>query len=353
MKSSASTPAPGCIRRGSRNSPAAIPLAPTASSDWRPGASLETLKLRAGTLDRVRAFFSDRRVMEVETPLLAAAGVTDPHLENLRTECRLPGRAAPVPLYLQTSPEYAMKRLLAAGAGPIYQITRAFRDGEAGRLHNPEFTLLEWYRPGFDMHDLMAEVEDLLAWLLGTDFCDRTTYAAAFVKHAGFDPQLISDDELRESMRQLGLNASAAERWGRDDCLDWALSEIVAPRLGVERPLFLCHFPAGQSSLARIISDENPPVAARFELFINGIEIANGFEELCDAGELRLRFEADNRARRARGLEAAPIDERLLAALEHGLPACAGVALGFDRLVMVAARCGRLDEVMAFDTSHA
>ncbi|HTT08482.1 MAG TPA: EF-P lysine aminoacylase EpmA [Gammaproteobacteria bacterium] len=328
-------------------------MGPATPSDWRPGASLDVLKLRAGLLERVRAFFSDRQVMEVETPLLAAAGVTDPHLENLRAECVLPGQSTPTGLCLQTSPEYAMKRLLAAGAGPIYQITKAFRNGESGGLHNPEFTLLEWYRPGFDMHDLMGEIEDLLTWLLRTDYCDRTTYATAFKEHAGFDPLAVHDDELRRTVQRLGSGTAIVDEWGRDDCLDWVLSWVVGPKLGKDRPLFLCHFPASQAALARIIPDEDPPVAARFELFINGIEIASGFEELRDAGEQRRRFEDDNNARQARRLAVMPVDERLLAALEHGLPACSGVALGFDRLVMIAAHRHRLDEVMAFDTLRA
>lgn len=331
----------------------AAPVSPATSSDWHPGASLDVLKLRAGLLARIHSFFADRQVMEVETPLLAAAGVTDPYLENLRTECRLTGQSTPARLYLQTSPEYAMKRLLAAGSGPIYQITKAFRNGEAGKLHNPEFTLLEWYRPGFDMHDLMEEIEDLLIWLLQTDYCDRTTYAAVFKKFAKFDPLAISDDDLRDTAQRLGLGTAAAEKWERDAFLNWVMSKTVAPNLGAVRPLFLCNFPASQAALARIIPGEDPPVAARFELFINGIEIANGFEELCDAGEQRQRFETDNTTRQARGLDVMSMDERLLAALEHGLPQCSGVALGFDRLVMVATKSQRIDEVMSFNISRA
>ncbi len=328
-------------------------MALATSTDWRPGASPDVLRLRAGLLARIRTFFADRQVMEVETPLLAAAGVTDPHLGNLCTEYRLAGQSTPAKLYLQTSPEYAMKRLLAAGAGPIYQISRAFRSGESGQLHNPEFTLLEWYHPDFDMHDLMEEIEDLLTWLLQTDYCDRTTYADTFKKYAKFDPLTISDDDLRKTVQRLGLSTAAAEKWDRDTCLNWVLSGIVAPNLGLERPLFLCHFPASQAALACIIPGEDPPVAARFELFINSIEIANGFEELLDAREQRQRFEADNKAREARGLEVMPLDERLLAALKHGLPPCSGVALGFDRLVMLATRSRSIDEVMAFDISRA
>ena len=318
--------------------------------DWRPGASLDMLARRAQLLARVRAFFADRLVMEVETPILAHAGVTDPHLHNLSTTCRLPAAADPVRLYLQTSPEYAMKRLLAAGSGPIYQIGRAFRDGEAGRRHNQEFTMVEWYRPGYDYQDIVEDVEDLLIWCLGIPYCSRVRYADVFRQHAGVDPLECAIEVLRDVAVRSGLNAGAP--LSRDDYLDFLLGEVVAPHLGNERPTFLCDFPASQAALARLLPGD-PRCAARFELFIKGLEIANGYVELTDPVEQRRRFGCDNARRAAAGLPEMVPDERLLAALDHGLSACAGVALGFDRLLMAAAGCARIDEVQAFSVTRA
>ena len=308
---------------------------------------MAVLRQRAQLLARIRAFFADRLVMEVETPVLAGAGVTDPHLQNLTTTCHLASEAAPRTLYLQTSPEYAMKRLLADGSGPIYQICKVFRDGEAGRLHNPEFTMVEWYRPAFDYQDIMEETEDLLRYTLGVSHCDRLTYAEAFRRHAGFDPHTATLATIRDAAACAGVRVSDSKTLGRDEWLDVVLSHSLAPKLGTDRPVFLCHYPASQAALARIVPGE-PPVAERFEVFINGIEIANGFHELTDPAEQRQRFEADNAHRISVGLPVMPSDERLLAAMESGLPDCSGVALGFDRLVMIASGCRLLSEVQAF-----
>ena len=325
-----------------------------AANDWRPGASLDLLRRRARLLARVRAFFADRLVMEVETPVLAAAGVTDPHLENLQTVFAMAGETPGRPLYLQTSPEYAMKRLLAAGSGPIYQIGKVFRDGETGRLHNPEFTLVEWYRPGFGYHDIMEDTEDLLIYTLGIDYCRRLSYAAAVREYAGLDPLAASDAEIKNCALKLGLVGGNRRDMERDDYLDFILSEKVAPQLGQDRPAFLCEYPASQAALARIIEAPGAaPVAARFEVFIQGVEIANGFEELTDAEEQRQRFEQDNARRRRLGLLEKPIDQRLLAAMAYGLPDCAGVALGLDRLLLVQTGRRDLDEVLAFAHDRA
>jgi lysyl-tRNA synthetase class 2 len=328
-----------------------------SGEDWRPTAALDTLRLRAGLLATVRAFFAARGVLEVETPCLGAAAVTDPHLHSVAA--RLGGAGAGGPergRYLQTSPEYAMKRLLAAGLGPIYQLARAFRDGEAGRHHNPEFTLLEWYRPGFDHHRLMDEVEELVGAVLGAPAAERLTYAEAFRSRAGVDPFADPVARLAEAAREAAGGAVPELGEDRDAWLDLLMAVSVAPALGRGRPAFVHDFPASQAALARVrepIPEGGPAVAERFELFVEGIELANGFHELADPAEQRRRFEADLARRRARGLPEPPIDERLLAALATGLPDCSGVALGFDRLVMLAAGASTLAEVVAFPVDRA
>jgi elongation factor P--(R)-beta-lysine ligase len=324
---------------------------PVPESDWRPTASLEALRLRAGLLASTRTFFAARGVLEVETPLLASSPASDPHLQALT--CRPDAVARGRTLYLQTSPEFAMKRLLAAGSGPIYQVTRAFRDGEAGRRHNPEFTILEWYRPGFDHHALMDEVEALLAATLGTGRGERITYRGAFLLHLGLDPLRAGVDEIRRSARAAGIaDVPGLAPDDVDGWLDLLLAAVVEPRLGLSGPTFLLDFPARQAALARVRPDD-PPVAERFEVYLRGVELANGYHELTDAVEQRRRCEVDLAERRRRGLPAVPADERALAALEHGLPDCAGVALGFDRLVMLAAGVSDIAEVIAFPIDRA
>jgi len=314
------------------------------TASWEPAAGLAALRRRAEVLARIRAFFAVRGVLEVETPVLAAGGGTDVHLAPLVTRLA-DGRR----LYLQTSPEFAMKRLLAAGSGPIYQLGRAFRDGEAGRRHNPEFTMLEWYRPGWDHHRLMDEVDELLAGVLGTTPAERLTYREAFRRHAGIDPLAAGDDELRASATRCGLHAADVDREG---CLSLLLGAVVEPRLGHGRPSFLHDFPASQAALARVRPGD-PPLAERFEAYVQGVELANGYHELSDAEEQRRRFVADLAERRRLGLPELPLDERLLAALEHGLPDCAGVALGVDRLVMLVCGASSISDVMAFPVDRA
>ncbi len=316
-------------------------------ADWPPTASVETLRLRGRLLDRIRAFFAGRGVMEVETPLLAAGTALDPHLTSF-TLCT-GGAAGP---YLQTSPEFAMKRLLAAGSGPIFQICKAFREGETGTWHNPEFTLLEWYRPNHDHHRLMDEVDDLMYHLLGTEAAQRLPYADAFLQAAGLEPLHAEGPALRSLAIELGLAEDALPGLDRSGLLDFIFSHRVQPGLADRGPVFVYDFPAGQAALARVRRD-TPPVAERFELLVAGVELANGYHELTDAAEQRRRFEEDQAKRHARGLPVYPLDERLLAALEHGLPACAGVALGLDRLVMLAAGAERIDEVITFPAARA
>jgi lysyl-tRNA synthetase class 2 len=331
------------------------------SEAWRPTAPLGNLRRRAEILAGIRAFFARRGVLEVETPALSAATVTDLHLASLETRSSFrgpsgpPGPSGPATLYLQTSPEFAMKRLLAAGSGPIYQIGKAFRDGESGRRHNPEFTLLEWYRPGFDHLALMDEVEALLAEVLGTPRAERWTYGALFRDRLGVDPHEATAADLAAAARRAGLDPGGgpgSAALDREDLLHLLMGLALEPTLGRGRPSFVHDFPASQAALARVRPGP-PPVAERFEVFIEGVELANGFHELSDPVEQRRRFEADLARRRERGLPEPPIDERLLAALAAGLPACAGVALGVDRLVMLAVGAASLDEVLAFPIDRA
>ena len=317
---------------------------------WRPTATLEALRRRAAMLAGAREFFARRGVLEVETPILSAAAVSDPQIESLATH--IAGLTAPV--FLCTSPEYAMKRLLAAGSGDIYQICKVFRDGERGRWHNPEFTLIEWYRLGFDDAALMTEVEALIGFLLSPYRrlapAERLSYSAALRLHAGVDAHEASERELSEAARRHGIECDAD--LDRDAKLDLLMGLVVGPRLGVERPCFVCDYPASQAALARL-KPGPVPVAARFELYIDGVELANGFHELIDGEAQRARFERELALRRMRGQVRPPLDERLLAALGAGLPDCAGVALGFDRLVAMAMGAPRLADAMAFTSDNA
>ncbi len=289
-------------------------------------------------------------MLEVETPVLSAGAVSDPQIDSLVT--RIAGRSAP--FYLSTSPEYPMKRLLASGSGDIYQVCKVFRDAEHGRWHNPEFTMIEWYRLGFDDSALMAEVEALTAVLLSPlrqlAPAERLTYGDALRRHAGVDAYTASDRDLERAAAAHGVECHA--ELDRDGKLDLLMGLIVGPRLGRERPCFLCDYPASQAALARL-KPGLPAVAARFEFYVDGIELANGFHELADARELRARFVRDLATRQARNLAQPPLDERLLAALSSGLPDCAGVALGFDRLVAIGLGATRLSQAMTFSIDNA
>jgi elongation factor P--(R)-beta-lysine ligase len=320
------------------------------TDDWRPTASLGALKKRAAMLAAARGFFADRGVLEVETPILSAAAVSDPQIDSLST--RVAGIAAP--LYLCTSPEYAMKRLLAAGSGDIYQICKVFRDAERGRWHNPEFTLLEWYRLGFDDAALISEVEALIGCLLAPyrrlEPAEHLSYSAALWRHAGVDAHHADEGDLTEAARRHGIVCQAD--LDRDAKLDLLMGLVVGPQLGSLRPCFVCDYPVSQAALARL-KPGSPPVAARFELYLDGVELANGFHELTESREQRQRFMQDLRLRQSRGRSQPPLDERLIAALAAGLPDCAGVALGFDRLVAIALAAPRLADAMAFTIDNA
>ena len=289
-------------------------------------------------------------MLEVETPILSAAGVTDPQIESLTTcIAGVPGKH-----YLSSSPEFPMKRLLASGIGDIYQFCKVFRDGEIGRWHNPEFTMLEWYRLGFDDAALMSEVDALVRELLAPERplgpAERLTYAESIRRYAGVDPDDCTEDDLDRAAETHGVACEA--RLDRDAKLDLLMGLVVGPRLGAERPCFICDYPASQASLARL-KPGSPPVAARFELYLDGVELANGFHELSDAREQRTRFLRDLATRRERRRHEPPMDEHLLSALAAGMPDCAGVALGFDRLVAIALKATRLSEAMAFSSNNA
>jgi lysyl-tRNA synthetase class 2 len=312
--------------------------------EWRPTASIEALRLRAQLLQRARVHFEATATLEVETPVLVRSAVTDVHLESLEVRCADGRRAG----FLHTSPEYAMKRLLCAGAPDLYQVTRVFRDGERGRNHNPEFTMIEWYRLGVDHLALMRDVETLVRALLeplrSVGPTTHVTYAGAFEAELGVDPLTVRTAELSGALAQKGIDVPATLRDDRDGMLDLAMATLVAPRFADDRLTFVRDFPASQAALARL----RGPVASRFEAFWGGLELANGFHELGDAVEQSRRFADDAARRLARGQPPREIDPAFLAALAAGLPPCAGVALGFDRVVMVAAGAQRIDDVVAF-----
>lgn len=324
----------------------------TQACSWQPTASMTQLKKRSTIIALIRQFFAERAVWEVDTPALSQAAVTDVHLHSFSTSLVGPGFAKGLPLYLMTSPEFHMKRLLAAGSGAIYQISKAFRNEEAGRYHNPEFTMLEWYRPDFDHHQLMDEMDALLQAVLRCQGATRMSYQAAFQSCTGLCPLRADIDQLRALAATQGLADITQAETDKDTLLQLLFTVMVEPNIGQQAPAFVYDFPASQAALAKI-SEADPRVAHRFEVYFQGIELANGFYELQDAQEQRRRFEADNAMRVARGLRPQPIDQHLLAALEAGLPDCAGVALGIDRLVMLALGCDHIDAVTAFPVSRA
>jgi len=290
--------------------------------DWRPGASLEALRVRGAMLTALRAHFADAGMLEVETPLACRSGGTDPNLEPLVANYRGPGFPDGVDLYLQTSPEFPMKRLLAAGSGAIYQICKAFRNGEAGRLHNPEFTILEWYRPGFDLPRLMDEVHRVLELALDLGRLARETvsYAALFARHLGVDVFDVAVKRLQEIAVARHVIAAEQLVLDRDGWLDLLLSHFIQPGLGKEGLCFVVDYPASQAALARLNPD----------------------------GRTAARFEADNCRRRSAGQRTVPVDRQLLAAMDQGLPDCAGVAVGLDRVLMLRLGEVDLDAVLGF-----
>ncbi|MDA0119822.1 elongation factor P--(R)-beta-lysine ligase [Vibrio sp. T11.5] len=321
-------------------------------ADWQPTASVEQLKQRASLIREVRQFFDDRGVLEVDTPAMSHATVTDIHLHTFQTEFIGPGYADGKKLYLMTSPEFHMKRLLAAGSGCIYQICKSFRNEENGRYHNPEFTMLEWYRVGFDHHQLMNEMDDLLQRLLKVGAAERMTYQQAFLKILNVCPLEASMEELKVAAGKLGLSDIAQLEQDRDTLLQLLFGVGIEPEIGQQVPVFVYDFPASQAALAKI-NRQDSRVADRFEVYFKGIELANGFHELDNATEQLKRFESDNTKREQTGLATQPIDSHLIKALEAGLPECAGVALGIDRLIMLATSNDHIDKVTAFPFPRA
>lgn len=313
----------------------------SSSHDFRPSASLAALEHRAALLRMLREFFHARGFVEVETPLLASEIIPELHIDPIATDA---GQ------YMQASPELHMKCLLAAGATAIFQVTRSFRAGERGQLHNPEFSIVEWYRVGDNLSAGIDLLDELTQVLLGTSPAARTTYSEAFQRVLGVEPMTTTADELAVVADRAGIAPpEGMDHQNRDDWLNLLLANQVEPTLGRDRPEILSHYPASQASLAKVVkSSQGYDVAERFELYYRGIELANGFHELADAVEQRRRFEDVNAARAADGRPVLPMPTRMLAALEHGLPDCTGVALGFDRLVMLATAASSIDEVIAF-----
>lgn len=314
-----------------------MPL-PNDHCRWKPAASMQALRIRADLLSRVRSFFSRRDILEVETPVLSVGGNSDPGITQFST--------AEATRWMRTSPEYAMKRLLAAGSGDIYELGRVFRQGESGRNHNIEFTMLEWYRLGWSYHQLMDEVCELVRYCIPeVPFREsKVSYRELFSACTGLDPATVTSQELEKFVRSSGLKAPELSR---TQMLDLVISHFVQPELPEDGLTIVFDYPADQAALAKIRQDK-PPVAERFEIFAGKVELANGYQELTDAGEQRRRFELENRLHTRNGEAEIPIDENLISALEAGLPECAGVALGFDRLLMKATGADSLADVMAF-----
>lgn len=318
-------------------------------SDWQPSAAIKTLRQRAHLTALTRQFFAERNVLEVETPLLCRYGVTDPYMDLISADNPLLGDDR---YYLQSSPEYAMKRLLAAGSGPIYQFAKAFRRGEQSRRHNPEFTMLEWYRPGFDYQQLMAEVNDLLVTVCQQKPASTVSYAALFEQSLGLNPHQSHATEL-EAIARKHIDVQMQSEY-RDDWLSLLMSEVIEPNLGFDAPVFVVDYPASQAALAKTtLNAEGDLVAQRFELYGRGLELANGYYELTDSTVLAERMHSEQLLRHQWGRETMASDHYLLAAMTAGLPDCAGVALGFDRLMMLAMGCERISDVISFSIERS
>lgn len=314
-------------------------------SDWTPSASIEALQLRSELMARIRTFFVSRGYLEVETPVMAAFGITDVYLESISVQCL--GKK----YFLQTSPEYHMKRLLAAGSGPIFQLARVFRDDEAGRWHNPEFTMLEWYRPGFTHHDMLQEVDTFLQLTLKTKPLVIKTYQDLFESICGFNPFDVTLERLKAVLHQFGLaQVLSIGETDIDQYLFLLMTHVVEPELAQgDIPVAVVDFPVSQAALAITRHGK----AERFEVYYQGIELANGFHELTDVTQQAARFEADNKKRKVLGFQVRDIDSRFLAAMAHGLPQSTGVALGVDRLFALACQYSSIQESLAFDVSRA
>jgi len=329
------------------------------ASDWAPEVDLQMLQQRAKLLHKIRQFFYRRQVLEVETPILSSCGLTDPNIESFQTHFEGAGSQNGRVLYLRTSPEFHMKRLLAANSCPIFQIAKVFRQGECGNLHNPEFTLLEWYRPNYSVPDLISEVEALVMYLnppwASLKSSETLYYRDVFQENLTLDPHRATVEDLRHKAQELGLTVVGLDTDGpdaKDSWLDLLMSHVIQPRLGEHRLSFLRDYPASQAALATILPGD-PAVALRFELFYRGVELANGYQELQDPHEQQQRFEHELGQRKRQGKSSVPLDTRLIAALEQGLPDCSGVALGLDRLIMLMSGQQSIKHTIAFPLNRA
>lgn len=322
---------------------------------WQPSSSINNLLKRAKIISQVRQFFADRCILEVETPTLSQYAVTDVHLSSFSTTFFKPGEFDEQlgrKMSLITSPEYHMKRLLAAGSGPIFQICKCFRNHEeVGRFHNPEFTMLEWYRIQYDMMQMINEVDDLLQTILDCEPAERVSYQKAFQRHLNIDPLEADHATLVKAINQLDIGINVDD-YDKDGLLQCLFTFGVEPHIGLEKPIAVYHFPASQAALAAI-SSEDHRVAGRFEFYYKGVELANGFKELTNSQEQRQRFEQNNLDRSKQNLPQQNIDIELLAAMESGLPDCAGVAIGLDRLITLALNSTTLDDVISFTFDRA
>lgn len=323
---------------------------------WQSTLSWENAQKRAKILQQIRRFFSQRNVLEVETPMLSLGTVTDVHLEALTCRYNFLAETSinkSIPLYLQTSPEFHMKRLLASGYGCIFQIAKAFRHEEAGRFHNPEFTMLEWYRIGYDHFDLMTEVGDLLLEILHCEVPLTYTYQDIFIEHVELDPLTATKEELIALIKNRGkLSDWLLTVDDNDILLQFIFSELIETHIGNDAPCFIYNFPKSQASLAKLCSTDDR-VAQRFECYYQGIELANGFNELTDSKKQLERFQIDNKTRCVLELKEKPIDKNFISALASGIPQCAGVALGIDRLIMLALKKHHIQEVISFPVENS
>jgi lysyl-tRNA synthetase class 2 len=322
-------------------------------SDWQPSASFDALHLRARLNATIRTFFAERSVLEVETPILSQAGNTEPNIASFAPEFSGRTDGTPRTRWLRTSPEYPLKRLLAAGVGDCYELGRVFRDGEVGGRHNPEFTMLEWYRLDWDHLRLARETVELVRTALAlvgrSADAEVVGYRDLYLRELGVDPMTATDESLRNALDDVAIDPSGLVR---DDWLDLLMTHRIQPRLSRDAILVVRDYPASQCALARVRHGE-PPVAERFELYLGPLELANGYHELADADEQRRRFERDLAIRAGRSVATPAVDRRLLDALAHGLPDCAGVALGVDRLLMAMLETSEIAEVLAFGFGRA
>lgn len=324
------------------------------TGEWQPSASIDAIRLRARVNAAIRVFFAARDVLEVETPVMSQAGNTDPNITSFPLEFSGRTDGAPRTRWLRTSPEFALKRLLSAGVGDCYELGRVFRDGEAGGRHNPEFTMLEWYRLGRDHLQLADEtiglIQELLALVGREATVARISYRELYRSMLGIDPMTADIQVLRAAFGDIAINPDGLSH---DDWLDLLMTHHLQPCFPPDQLLVVYDYPASQCALAKLAGRDGVPVAERFELYLGPLELANGYHELLDAGEQRGRFERDVAIRASRGMQAPPIDDRLLAALEQGMPPCAGVALGVDRLLMAMLGTSRIADVLALDFARA